>query len=225
MTLSSPTWKQKYTIKKAYQENVTYIYKKAKWDQISIDLKHTLEEVKEKHHQGAELQSHLRRDQVSQIDPKHYNPVHQNDLLRQEMQRAPPPPYQQNSHHYYHNRISMGRHSDNGQRKEKSNSEISSSPLRHAEIEIKLAQAIDQLTNPESLLNEEQNLKETPTITATPDNEITVPNNQHVDHPSMNLPQHSTEEEKQKQQHFLGKIGQPKEPPDIQELDRRPKYY
>ena len=112
----------------------------------------------------------------------------------------------------------MGRHSDNGQRKEKSNSEISSSPLRHAEIEIKLAQAIDQLTNPESLLNEEQNLKETPTITATPDNAITVPNNQHVDHPSMNLPQHSTEEEKQKQQHFLGKIGQPKEPPDIQEL-------
>ncbi|XP_063442405.1 uncharacterized protein LOC134722713 [Mytilus trossulus] len=32
-----------------------YIYKKAKWDQISIDLKHTLEEIKEKHHQGAEV--------------------------------------------------------------------------------------------------------------------------------------------------------------------------
>ncbi|CAG2210038.1 unnamed protein product [Mytilus edulis] len=32
-----------------------YIYKKAKWDQITTDLKHTLEEVKEKHHQGAEV--------------------------------------------------------------------------------------------------------------------------------------------------------------------------
>ncbi|CAC5368405.1 unnamed protein product [Mytilus coruscus] len=37
------------------QPRKCYIYKKAKWDQISIDLKHTLEEVKEKHHQGAEV--------------------------------------------------------------------------------------------------------------------------------------------------------------------------
>ncbi|CAC5392101.1 unnamed protein product [Mytilus coruscus] len=166
---------------------------------------------------NGELQFQSRQDQVSQIDPKHYNSVHQDDLPRQGLPRAPPPPYQQNSNLYYHNKISVERHSDNGQRKEKSNSEGSSRPLRHSETEIKLTQAIDKLTNPESLLNEEQNLKETPTITATPDTEITVPNNLHVYHPSMNLPQHSTEEEKPKQ-HFLGNIGQPKEPPDIQKL-------
>ncbi|VDI02363.1 Hypothetical predicted protein [Mytilus galloprovincialis] len=150
--------------------------------------------------------------QQQQKDQRGYN-YEQNRHLQND-----PRGYNSEQQHHQNVAIGINEHSDNGQRKEKSNSEISSSPLRHAEIEIKLAQAIDQLTNPESLLNEEQNLKETPTITATPNNEITVPNNQHVDHPSMNLPQHTTEEEKQKQQHFLGKIGQPKEPPDIQEL-------
>lgn len=32
-----------------------YIYKEAKWDQINIDIKHTLVEVMEKHQQGAKV--------------------------------------------------------------------------------------------------------------------------------------------------------------------------